>query len=114
MDLIHKEHDRLWKRTKSSKSIDDVQATIDLLQEARNTIAAGMRHSLLIQSLLAVADATTDPTKASITLAKLQNPVKSSFDTTNDSLKETYSGLNKYSKALDKVCSRLEIFVGRF
>jgi hypothetical protein len=41
MDLLQKEHDRLWKRTKSSKSIDDVQATIDLLQEARNTIAAG-------------------------------------------------------------------------
>lgn len=41
MDLLQKEHDRLWKRTKSSKSLDDVQATIDLLQEARNTIAAG-------------------------------------------------------------------------
>lgn len=38
-----------------------------------------------------------------MTLAKLQNPVKSSFDVINDSLKETHSGLNKYSKALDKV-----------
>lgn len=45
----------------------------------------------------------TDPTKASITLAKLQNPVKASFDATNDSLKETHSSLNKYTKALDKV-----------
>jgi hypothetical protein len=44
-----------------------------------------------------------DPAKASITLAKLQNPVKSSFDTTNDSLKEAHSSLNKYTKALDKV-----------
>lgn len=44
-----------------------------------------------------------DPSQASITLAKLQNPVKSSFDSINDSLKETHSGLNKYSKSLDKV-----------
>ncbi|GES61475.1 putative regulator of gluconeogenesis Rmd5 [Aspergillus terreus] len=44
-----------------------------------------------------------DPSRASITLATLQNPVKSSFDAINDSLKETHSGLNKYSKALDKL-----------
>ncbi|KAL1970601.1 hypothetical protein VTN77DRAFT_4245 [Rasamsonia byssochlamydoides] len=84
MDLVQKEHERLWKRLKSSKQINDIQATIDLLQEARNTIAA-------------------DPTKASITLAKLQNPVKASFDATNESLKETHSSLNKYTKALDKL-----------
>jgi hypothetical protein len=47
--------------------------------------------------------ASIDPTKASITLAKLQNPVKKSFDATNDSLKESHSSLNKYTKALDKV-----------
>lgn len=39
-----------------------------------------------------------------MTLAKLQNPVKSAFDSVNDSLKETHSGLNKYTKSLDKVC----------
>ena len=37
-------------------------------------------------------------------MAKLQNPVKHSFDNINDSLKETHSGLNKYTKSLDKVC----------
>ncbi|QKX53409.1 uncharacterized protein TRUGW13939_00488 [Talaromyces rugulosus] len=84
MDLLQKEHERVWKRLKTGKTISDVQSTIDLLQEARNTIAA-------------------DPAKASITLAKLQNPVKSSFDTTNDSLKEAHSSLNKYTKALDKL-----------
>lgn len=36
-------------------------------------------------------------------MAKLQNPVKSSFDSINDSLKESHSSLNKYSKVLDKV-----------
>lgn len=38
-----------------------------------------------------------------MTLAKLQNPVKASFNAINDSLKETHGGLNKYTKSLDKV-----------
>ncbi|EAU35544.1 conserved hypothetical protein [Aspergillus terreus NIH2624] len=84
MELVQKEHERLSKRLKASQSIKNVQSTIDLLQSARDTIAS-------------------DPTRASITLATLQNPVKSSFDAINDSLKETHSGLNKYSKALDKL-----------
>jgi hypothetical protein len=42
MDLLQKEHERVWKRVKGSKGINDIQATIDLLQKARNTIAAGM------------------------------------------------------------------------
>ena len=48
-------------------------------------------------------DVTVDPNQAGVTLAKLQNPMRSSFDTINDSLKETHSGLNKYTKSLDKV-----------
>lgn len=44
-----------------------------------------------------------------MTLAKLQNSVKSSFDSINDSLKDTHSSLNKYSKALDKVFSYTHI-----
>lgn len=84
MDHVKKEHERLWKKLTTSQSIKNVQSTIDLLQSARDSIAA-------------------DPSQASMTLAKLQNPVKSSFDAINDSLKETHSGLNKYSKALDKL-----------
>lgn len=38
-----------------------------------------------------------------MTLTKLQNPVKASFNSINDSLKETHGGLNKYTKSLDKV-----------
>ncbi|PKY04938.1 hypothetical protein P168DRAFT_304048 [Aspergillus campestris IBT 28561] len=84
MDLVQKEHERLSKRLKANQGTKNVQSTIDLLQSARDAIAA-------------------DPSQASITLAKLQNPVKSSFDSINDSLKETHSGLNKYSKSLDKL-----------
>lgn len=41
MDLVQKEHDRLLKRLRSSQGINNVQATIDMLQSARDTIAAG-------------------------------------------------------------------------
>ncbi|CEJ54089.1 Putative Regulator of gluconeogenesis Rmd5 [Penicillium brasilianum] len=84
MDLVQKEHDRLLKRLRTSQGINNVQATIDLLQSARDTIA-------------------TDPNQAAVTLTKLQNPVKASFNSINDSLKETHGGLNKYTKSLDKL-----------
>lgn len=48
-----------------------------------------------------------DPNQAAITLAKLQNPVKASFESINDSVKETHSGLNKYTKSLDKVITQV-------
>ena len=40
-----------------------------------------------------------------MTLAKLQNPVKQSFEAINSDLKDVYKGLGNYSKALDKVYS---------
>ncbi|CAG7984338.1 unnamed protein product [Penicillium olsonii] len=84
MEAVQREHDRIVKKAKASQGIKNVQSTIDLLQSAREAIAA-------------------DPTSAAVTLAKLQTPVKSSFDSINDSLKETHSGLNKYTKSLDKL-----------
>jgi E3 ubiquitin-protein transferase RMND5 len=39
MDSLQKDHERLIKRSKLSKSIDEIQKTIDLLQSARSTIA---------------------------------------------------------------------------
>ena len=84
MDSVQKEHDRLWKRSKSSATLDSTQAIVDALQKARDSIA-------------------TVPTSASVTLAKLHNPVKSSFETINVGLKEIYGGHNKYSKVLDKL-----------
>lgn len=44
-----------------------------------------------------------EPNSASITLAKLQNPVKQSFEQVTEGLKKVYAGHNKYGKALDKV-----------
>ena len=47
-----------------------------------------------------------DPNSASITLAKLQNPIKQGFDRVTEDLKKVYAGHNKYGKALDKVLSK--------
>lgn len=44
-----------------------------------------------------------DPSKAALTLAKLQDPFKKTMDSAQKDLKPIYSGLNKYGKALDKV-----------
>ena len=38
-----------------------------------------------------------------MTLAKLQNPVKQSFEAINSDLKDVYKALGNYSKAIDKV-----------
>jgi len=84
MDAVQKEHDRLWKRSTSSNTLDKAQEVIDALQRARDTIAA-------------------EPTSASVTLAKLHNPIKSSFEGINANLKEIYGGHNKYTKVLDRL-----------
>jgi hypothetical protein len=44
-----------------------------------------------------------DHNSASITLAKLQNPVKQSFDAIRSDLQEVYNGLGNYAKVLEKV-----------
>ena len=49
--------------------------------------------------------ATTDPQTAPLTLAKLHDPLKKTMDVAQKDLKPIYSGLNKYSRALDKVGS---------
>jgi hypothetical protein len=42
MDSLQKENERLSKKSNLSKSIDDVQLTIDLLTNARDSIRASM------------------------------------------------------------------------
>lgn len=84
MDAVQKEHDRLWKRCKSTSTLDSAQDIISALQRARDAIAA-------------------DSTCAAVTLAKLHNPVKSSFEIINASLKEAYGGHNRYTKVLDRL-----------
>lgn len=45
MELLQKEHQRLWKSAQSSKSADDAQSIINLLKEARDNIENGRSKS---------------------------------------------------------------------
>lgn len=83
MDTIQSLHEKVWSSSKKAKAITQTEKIIEELQKARDTIAA-------------------DPTSAQITLARLQNPVKSSFDTITDNLKEIHGSHNRYAKQLDK------------
>ncbi|KAK5454177.1 hypothetical protein LTS15_006177 [Exophiala xenobiotica] len=84
MDAIQKEHDKVWNNSKQSKTIQNVDDIIRQLQRARDAIAE-------------------DPNSRQIALAKLQNPVKTSFDGIFTGLKDTHGLHNKYTRALDKV-----------
>jgi len=84
MDAIQKEHDKVWNNSKQSKTLQNVDDIIKQLQRARDAIAE-------------------DPNSRQITLAKLQNPVKISFDGIFTGLKDTHGLHNKYTRALDKV-----------
>ncbi|QIW98032.1 hypothetical protein AMS68_003550 [Peltaster fructicola] len=83
MDAIIQAHEQLEKRSNLSKAIADTQDIIALLQNARDAI-------------------TNDPNTALLTMAKLKQPVKSSFEKLDDDLKEVNKGLNQYQKALDR------------
>jgi E3 ubiquitin-protein transferase RMND5 len=84
MDTIQKEHDKVWTASKKSQIGDRTQDIIDSLQRARDAIAA-------------------DPASAQITLAKIQNPVKASFDGIFAGLKDIHGTHSKYARALDKI-----------
>ena len=83
MEPLQKEHEKVWSTTRVSKTLDQTQDIITALQTARNAIVS-------------------DPATAQITLAKLQNPIKTSFDNLNTSTKETYQVHRKYEKSLEK------------
>lgn len=56
MESLRLEQDKLDKKGNLSKTIDDVQKTIDLLVAARQAIAAGMSNSLAIEKRQKNAD----------------------------------------------------------
>ncbi|KAI4088274.1 MAG: hypothetical protein LQ344_006188 [Seirophora lacunosa] len=87
MDALLAEHERLSKSGTFTKTLEDIQKTIDLLVKARETIAANTET-------------------ASLNLAKLQTPVKNSLEDVHKDLEEVRKYQSKYSKLLDKVLSR--------
>ncbi|KAL2063723.1 hypothetical protein VTL71DRAFT_5528 [Oculimacula yallundae] len=83
MDHLQIELAKLRRDANLKQSMDDVDKIIAQLENARETIVA-------------------EPSSASITLAKLQNPVQQGFSRVIDDLKKVHKGHNSYGKALDK------------
>ncbi|KAM3088597.1 hypothetical protein ACMFMG_000233 [Clarireedia jacksonii] len=82
MDVLEGALFKLQKESSFDQSIKDVDKIIEQLERARNAIAE-------------------NPNDASITLAKLQNPLKSGFDKVNDDLKNIHKAQSSYGKALN-------------
>ncbi|KAH7319514.1 CTLH/CRA C-terminal to lish motif domain-containing protein [Rhexocercosporidium sp. MPI-PUGE-AT-0058] len=83
MDHLQLELAKLRRDANLKQSMDDVDKIIEQLERARETIIA-------------------EPDSASITLAKLQNPVQQDFRKVIEDLKKIHKGHNSYGKALDK------------
>ncbi|KAI9820105.1 MAG: hypothetical protein M1832_003812 [Thelocarpon impressellum] len=103
MESLRHGHDVLSRDSNLSRSIDDVQRTIDILSEARRNIAAGSSTFMLLHVCRADdKPGMIAPHSNSIHLVKLQNPVKQSFDQLNSDLKDVYTGLGRFQKILDR------------
>ncbi|KAL2270841.1 hypothetical protein VTJ83DRAFT_212 [Remersonia thermophila] len=85
LDALLDELAKAHKLPRLSKAAQDVDRIIELLTEARENIAGAM-----------------DPHTTSLTMTKLQNPVKTAFDKAMDGLKAASSSHKKIGRALDK------------
>ena len=103
MEFLREELTNLSDKGTLAKSCVDVQQTINILVKARTSIASCRQWCIMNSRTLCDIDFLTAPETTSATLAKLQNPTKQSFDNINGSLRDTYTALGNYSKALDKV-----------
>ena len=99
MDVLLKEQEKLEKNVNLGKSIDDIDAIIAQLEAARESIA----ESMCFDPAKPTFNPRSDPTSAPVTLAKLQQPIKTSFEAVNTDMKEVYKGHARYQKALDNV-----------
>ena len=59
-----------------------------------------------VESGVLISVAAMDPHTASLTMTKLQNPIKTAFEKVNDDLKATSSAHKKVGRSLDKVSHR--------
>jgi E3 ubiquitin-protein transferase RMND5 len=102
MEALLADHARLENKGNLKKSIDDVQKIIDLLEAARESVITSKKilwRTTIFRRLIVC----TDPAQAPIALAKLQQPVKRSFERLDSDMKDVYSALGKYGKGLDRV-----------
>ncbi|KAL2018558.1 hypothetical protein VTK56DRAFT_600 [Thermocarpiscus australiensis] len=85
LESLLEELSKVSKLPRLSAAVDDVDKVIELLSAAREQIVASL-----------------DPHTTSLTLTKLQNPIKTAFEKINDDLKAASASHKKVGKALDK------------
>lgn len=102
MDNLEKDIAILAQQGGLKRTRDDVDAILEQLTAARESIAASEKHSLFFYGILET-DQYPDPNSAAITLAKLQNPIKQSFEKAVEDLKKVHTATNKYGKSLNEV-----------
>ncbi|KAI0380223.1 CTLH/CRA C-terminal to lish motif domain-containing protein [Hypomontagnella monticulosa] len=88
---LQKELDKLTSSAKLSDAVQDVDRVIDLLVAARERVAAA-----------------NDPHTTSLTLTKLQNPIKEGLDGLNSKLKHVHKAQNEFNKSLKTAFSKAE------
>ncbi|KAL8867945.1 MAG: hypothetical protein Q9174_005327, partial [Haloplaca sp. 1 TL-2023] len=88
MEPLIEEHERLSKSGTLAKGLEDIQKTIDLLSKAREAIAA--------------IEPRQDPETTSLNLAKLQNPIKTSFEDIQKDLQDVRKCQTNYAKLVEK------------
>ncbi|TGO25684.1 hypothetical protein BPAE_0075g00390 [Botrytis paeoniae] len=82
MDVLEKEIIKLQRDSSFDQSIEDVDKIIQQLEKARDAIESG-------------------PQFASITLTKLQHPLKNGFEKVNDDIKKIHKAHGTYGKAVN-------------
>ncbi|KAI1106191.1 CTLH/CRA C-terminal to lish motif domain-containing protein [Jackrogersella minutella] len=80
---LQKDLDKLTGSAKLSDAVHDVDKIIDLLTSARDRVAAA-----------------NDPHTTSLTLTKLQNPIREEIDGLNSDLKHVYKAQSEFNKSL--------------
>ncbi|KAI1378766.1 CTLH/CRA C-terminal to lish motif domain-containing protein [Hypoxylon crocopeplum] len=86
---LEKDLEKLTSSVKLSDAVQDVDKIIELLTVARDKVA--------------VAD---DPHTTSLTLTKLQNPIREQLDGLNSNLKHMYKAQNEFNKSLKTAFSK--------
>lgn len=112
LEAVLAEVSRAEKLPRLSAAVEDVDKIIELLSAARDQIASCVCPSrpLLaapsspgVWSCVLTSVAASDPHTTSLTMTKLQNPIKAAFDKVNDDLKADSAAHKRLGKALDKV-----------
>ncbi|KAK4144771.1 CTLH/CRA C-terminal to lish motif domain-containing protein [Dichotomopilus funicola] len=85
LETLLSELEKVNSLPRLSSAVQDVDQVIQLLSEAREQIAGAM-----------------DPHTASMTMTRLQNPIKFAFGKVNDDLKAASSAHKKLGRSLDK------------